>query len=166
MRVVADKLAEWAINETDESDADAFGRSAFNRYYYASYLITREMLSELNSSWTRTGHKQIPDLLKNSVIKKIRQELRRKLKAGLIRISDAARYRSSANSAVSNLSNLLQQAYNTRVIADYEPDTRIVRVRREIHLRNEKLGTAQSWPNRVFRYTRSILIVWKQLGLS
>jgi hypothetical protein len=60
MIVVAKRLSEIALNEVSETDADAFGRSAFNRYYYASYLITRDMLRQLDPSWTRTGHSKIP----------------------------------------------------------------------------------------------------------
>ncbi|MFH1954732.1 MAG: hypothetical protein ABIL06_24350, partial [Pseudomonadota bacterium] len=76
MKTVADKLAELAIGEKNENTADAFGRSAFNRYYYASYLITRQMLKDLNTSWASTGHSKIPELLENSIIKRIRTEIK------------------------------------------------------------------------------------------
>jgi hypothetical protein len=166
MQVVADKLADWATHESDDNAADAFGRSAFNRYYYASYLMTREMLSELNNKWAREGHKKIPDLLEGKVIKKIRNELKKKQRAGLLGREQAERFRRSANSAVSDLSNLLKTAYNSRVIADYQPEIRIIRDRRQISLGNEKLGAAQNWAKNVSRYKGSILYVCEQLGLT
>ena len=48
MIVVAERLSEIALAEPVEEYADSYGRSAFNRYYYATYLITRDMLRQLN----------------------------------------------------------------------------------------------------------------------
>jgi hypothetical protein len=84
MRVVADRLADWAASEADADNADLFGRSAFNRYYYAAYLITREMLRKLDPKWAASGHRQIPDLLQKTVTKKARQSIKNAEKNRLI----------------------------------------------------------------------------------
>ena len=166
MRVVADKLAEWTLIERNETDADAFGRSAFNRYYYASYLITREMLNDLDTGWTRTPHASIPELLQKTIVAKIRKELKQKQRSGLLTTADAVRFRVSANNAISELSNILKIAYSIRVIADYEPETKIIRSGRNIELADETLQGAKNWTRRVLRYTKSILNVWRQLGIT
>jgi len=48
MQRVGAALAERAVTAQVLDEADVFGRSAFNRYYYATYLITRALLRELN----------------------------------------------------------------------------------------------------------------------
>lgn len=63
MKVVGDKLENFALGEKNILSKDLFGRSAFNRYYYAAFLVTREMLGELQNSWKATPHRQIPILL-------------------------------------------------------------------------------------------------------
>jgi hypothetical protein len=60
MHQVAEHLSLQARAMTG-NDADAFGRSAFNRYYYATYLSVRELLASLDSSWETQRHSAIPD---------------------------------------------------------------------------------------------------------
>ena len=52
MIVVADHLTITAQSKTSELDVDLFARSAFNRYYYAVYLIVKESISEINNSYS------------------------------------------------------------------------------------------------------------------
>ncbi len=166
MHMVAEKLVEIAKGESDAEKIDAFGRSAFNRFYYASYLITREMLDILNPAWSRTGHKNIPELLTKRVAKKIRKELKKQSDHGLIQPSQDSRYRDQINASISELSDLLQTAYRIRVIADYEPGSKIKINRSGIELGGAKLATAEKWPNRVSKHTKSIMKIWNELGLS
>ena len=166
MKIVADKLAEWAVSVRNEDNTDAFGRSAFNRYYYASYLITREMLNGLDASWTYTSHSNIPELLEKAVINKIRKQLKQKEKTGLIAHAQAVRFRNTANTAVSELSNVLKLAYDVRVVADYQPEIKIIREGRKVQLGHETLEGAKNWTKRVSQFTKSILKIWRQLGLS
>lgn len=44
MKVVGEQLHDWALQKKAQPERDVFGRSAFNRFYYAAFLITREML--------------------------------------------------------------------------------------------------------------------------
>ena len=166
MKTVADKLAELAIGEKNENTADAFGRSAFNRYYYASYLVTRQMLKDLNTSWASTGHSKIPELLENRIIKRIRTEIKNQNRAGLIPHNEAERLKYISISAISELTNVLRTAYSARVTADYNPEIRVVRDGHNMKLRDDTLDSAQKWVKRVSQFTKSLLKVWSHLGLS
>ena len=46
MKIVGEKLERWALEQKAVDEKDLFGRSAFNRYYYAVFLLTREMLGK------------------------------------------------------------------------------------------------------------------------
>lgn len=46
---VADHLSQIAKSRHAD-EADAFGRTAFNRYYYAAFLSTRELLMQIERS--------------------------------------------------------------------------------------------------------------------
>jgi hypothetical protein len=122
MIVVAERLSAIALAEPVEDHADLYGRSAFNRYYYASYLITRDMLRQLDRSWTRTGHSNIPSLLTETVIKKAREELRRQQKLGGLGSGESASMRHDAHTAATKLPDLLKHASEVRRIADYETE--------------------------------------------
>jgi hypothetical protein len=166
MKVVADKLREWAIHEHNDNNADAFGRSAFNRYYYSSYLITREMLKKLNPKWARAGHGTIPKVLKESVTKKARQEIKRAERGSLINLQTSSSLRHSLNIAVAELSSLLSLAYSVRITADYEPECRVFRAGGSIKLNDQSLEAAKSWPDKAAAFSKTILRVWSDLGIS
>jgi hypothetical protein len=166
MIVVAKRLSEIAVNEATEEGADAFGRSAFNRYYYASFLITRDMLRQLNPSWKRTPHSDIPDLLTETITKRISAEARRQAKASLIHASRASSLRTEARSAAGQLADLLKGAYEVRLVADYEPEERILRGNNVIRLSGHTLGEAGAWPKRAEWHASSLLRIWRDLALA
>jgi hypothetical protein len=73
---VADHLSKAARN-AGGGEADAFGRSAFNRYYYAAFLSTRELLATIERSWKGVPHSNIPDLLENDLRTRFQREMKR-----------------------------------------------------------------------------------------
>ena len=67
MERVALELQRTAINRRGQiDDFDQFGRSAFNRYYYAVFLIVRDLMLEFNPRWSGS-HASIPGMLRASV---------------------------------------------------------------------------------------------------
>ena len=85
---VAEHLSRQAKSSYKKGDsayamADAFGRSAFNRYYYASFLNVRDLVSTLDGRWARISHKGIPDLLRGAVTSMIADELKKAVKKNL-----------------------------------------------------------------------------------
>lgn len=166
MKVVGDKLREWAIREHNDNDADAFGRSAFNRYYYSSYLITRDMLKSLNPEWAKASHGNIPTILTEAITSRVRQAIKIAERARLIDPRTSSTSRQSLNVAVAELSNLLSMAYSIRVTADYEPEFRVVRAGNSMELNNCSLESAKSWPDKAALLSKTILKVWYELGIS
>lgn len=71
MEVVALHLQNVASTRSDPVERDLFGRSAFNRYYYASYHNVKYVLGILKSEWGGIPHGDIPDVLVGQVKKKL-----------------------------------------------------------------------------------------------
>jgi hypothetical protein len=165
MKIVGEKLERAAQSEKDILTKDLFGRSAFNRYYYAAFLITREMLGELNLSWKTTPHKEIPNLLTTGVKKPVLKRLKMDARKDLITEGEKSTLITKLTSATTNLSNLLGEAYDIRVIADYEPEIPIEGENNKLVLKNHKLTTANGWANRASAYCKDIRSVWRDSGL-
>lgn len=166
MRVVGDALVKMSLLEADANSADLFGRSAFNRYYYASYLIVRDLLSRLDKNWASQGHASIPDLLERAIPKKIKPILLRQERDGLITSGYAARKKSEMLRAVSDVSNVMRSAYDVRCIADYEPDKKITKDSGGvIFLNGSKISEAEDWVSTVDSRVKVMLRIFKELGL-
>lgn len=166
MIVVAERLSQIAFDERIEENADAFGRSAFNRYYYAAYLITRDMLRQLDPSWARTQHGVIPEFLTKTVIRRIRRTAQQQLTRGVLSKSESALLRDNANRSTTDLSELLRDAYAVRCIADYQPERRILRNGNMIRLCDSSIEAARKWPQRAQIHAKTLIRIWRQLGLS
>jgi hypothetical protein len=162
MQQVGNELARWAQQKTKEVDFDAFGRSAFNRYYYASFLVVREMLVKLDPSWGQERHSNIPGLLKISILKRIKNEIRKQSKAGFPK-NEHPRH---PNSAILGLADLLESANKIRVDADYFPEKKVSFENGKLMLSNTTLSSAENWLKQTKRFTGEILYIWRQLGLS
>lgn len=106
----------------DSRDFDLFGRSSFNRYYYAVYLEVRAMLGSLNGTWGTMPHAGIPDLLTGQVRAQIKQRQKRAAKLG---DNDAIQICIRGVASTYELADLMKTAYATRVTADYYPDIAI-----------------------------------------
>lgn len=166
MKVVGEELEKWAYAQSELHKKDLFGRSAFNRYYYAAFLITRDMLSTYNVVWKRAKHAGIPDLLEGEFMKPVINRLRIDAKKNRITESEMKRLKSDLLFATTGLANLLREAYSVRVIADYEPETAIASVGKVISLNSYKLNSASNWASRASSYCKTIHKVWRDVGLA
>lgn len=166
MKLVGEKLEKVAIAESDSIKKDLFGRSAFNRYYYAAFLVTREMLGTFNPGWKITAHKAIPNLLITSVRKPVVTRLKKDEKKGLITKRELSSLQTKLNKATNNLSNLLLEAYDIRLIADYEPEQLVTEKNKVISLHTCKLTSAKSWADKANAYCKEIRKVWKDSGIA
>ncbi len=86
MQIVGDELQRLALAERDPINFDLLGRSAFNRYYYATFLTTRKTLAMMQSNWKGTPHAEIPNLLKTNLKKKESYSIKAQVKQGLIKL--------------------------------------------------------------------------------
>ena len=165
MQRVGDHLATEATTRGAADECDLFGRSAFNRYYYASYLETRNLLGELDVSWLGTPHKNIPPLLTETVKKAVKAELRNQ--AGkLISTHEAKTMAAELNVAIHDLASLLTVAYLIRCVADYEPDVKTKMNGPTLELQNHTLHEASGWPKRAVAHTKTIRKIWRTLAIT
>lgn len=161
---VADNLASTAISQTGAS-ADAFGRSAFNRYYYASFLTTRDLLLQVDRSWVKTSHANIPEILEITLIKKVRLSVKNQISKQLINTSRGFNLQSQVTSAASDIASILKIAYDLRTIADYEPEVPVVFSTTHFELGTHTNTEAKKWFTRVEQKKGMLIKSLKELGL-
>lgn len=166
MKYVGNALSDLADADTDFSHKDLLGRSAFNRFYYASFLCTRKMLGELNPDWKGTAHKNIPTLLRTSIKKDVRNALRGLEHSGAISKSKSSQELSELTKTIGELAELLESSYSARILADYEPEILVTIDGKVIKLDMHKLTTASSWPDKTNAYCKIIFRIWRDAGLG
>lgn len=165
MIIVGDHLAEAALNRRIVSESDLFARSAFNRYYYAVYLIVKENLSIINPECGNMSHKNLPEVLKGQVIKKIKNDIKRKIRNDVLKPHQGDSIKWKVIHSANELSNILEDAYRIRVIADYEPSIKVVIVNNTLLLDGEKASDAKRWKNDAEIHITNILEAYKDVGL-
>lgn len=164
MQQVAEHLCVEA-KRLKGSDADLFARTAFNRYYYASYLSARELLARLNSQWTSQSHKGIPDLMERSLTDLVRRQAKKLAGKGLLTAAQQSNLVSQVNQASSDIASVLRVAYAVRVVADYKPELLVIFDVPNFTLDSHSDAEARNWKARVDRAKGIILNVTKELGL-
>jgi hypothetical protein len=165
MRIVGDYLAEGALGQGNNSSIDLFARSAFNRYYYAVYLIVNESISLINPTWSKMNHADLPEVLKGKVIKTIKDDIKRKIKNDVIPYHIGENIKQKVIHSANELSNLLDEAYRIRVIADYQPDIKVEIRSGTFLLDGEKISVAKMWKNTAETHTNSLIKAYKDVGL-
>ena len=167
MKEVGQQLEVWAIDQSEIRMVDLFGRSAFNRYYYAAFLVTRDMLGELHSNWKGTQHNNIPELLEGALKKPVLTQLNKNVRKEIITQGDRSRLQQELNKATTGLANLLKEAYHIRVIADYEPEIPVeITKNKVISLSGVKLSTANRWAGQAQSHCKTIRRIWQEVGLA
>ena len=84
MKIVGDELSILASSRHGSDDFDLLGRSAYNRYYYSAYLITRQTVGQMRSDWKRISHAGLPTLLDSALINVVKSHLERQRRTNLI----------------------------------------------------------------------------------
>lgn len=165
--LVADHLSQEAksrcANQADE--ADAFGRAAFNRYYYATFLSTRQLLMQVESSWSESQHSTIPNLLEKSLVKKLRAALKPLRKKKVIAEGKAESLLRQVGAAAGDTASILRMANNVRITADYRPEEKIVFEASTFKLATHTEAEAKEWLPRIERNNGVILKVAREIGL-
>jgi hypothetical protein len=161
MYSVALYLQKAAIGHGDPKEKDLFGRSAFNRYYYDLFINVRQTLQRLSNDWARAPHKSMPELLRGSVQKKVRD-----IKKQARKISDTQLLSRCERLALFNetLASTLEQANGVRKIADYEPDKPVIFHRdKRFQLNGISINDAHAWHALVDEWSRDFLIVMRSV---
>ncbi|AOW13145.1 hypothetical protein LPB72_07315 [Hydrogenophaga crassostreae] len=163
LHIVGTTLSDKA-KSSDGDVADAFGRSAFNRYYYSAYLEVRDLLVRFDSNWD-VSHADAPNLVEKSLPEVVRRELKRQEKISAISRAQSQRISSGVASAGSAIAEVLRIAYKVRVISDYRPEELVTFESATFHLDSHTEGEARAWLSFVEAQKGRILRFGKELGL-
>lgn len=165
---VGDKLVALAMSDpTDptKSLSDAYVRTAFNRYYYASFLVVQHMLGEIKSEWARTRHKDIPLILRESLISAAKGLIRNKTSSSIVHDKNVLNNSFfTLRSAGNALAQEIEHAYNIRVIADYRPDSNVQQKGWESTIDGVALRDAQEWRPSAVQKAEEILNAWQEIS--
>lgn len=163
LHFVGTALSERAM-ATNGDIADAFGRSAFNRYYYAAYLEVRDLLVRFNSDWD-VKHANAPKYLEENLQEIFRREIKRQERIHLLTHAQGKRITSAVSSSGSAIAQVLRVAYKVRAISDYEPDEPVKFDEATFHLDSHSEGEAKAWLRTVETHKSRILRHGKELEL-
>jgi hypothetical protein len=164
LEAVARHLRDRAIALEDASDveADSFGRSAFNRYYYAAYLAVRHILEPVIPDLP-TQHGTLPEFLRTTVRKQLGKRRERASKAG---DHSAAKATEDARQATLDLAELLVAGYGSRVMADYHPEILVNFDHQDFKLNEVRCTVAQVWPPKAKHFANIIAAAMRQTDAS
>lgn len=161
MGVVAHHLQIEAVkSDKPLEERDLFGRSAYNRYYYASFLYVREMLIGLDIRWSQTPHKDYPNLLRVKIKNEINKykEIARKADD-----SDLLQLYYQAINATHELATIMEKGFATRVVADYRPEILVDFTNStRFKLQSVEITEAHQWPQKAHVLAETITSAWKQ----
>ncbi|MFZ5636434.1 MAG: hypothetical protein ACOY82_07575 [Pseudomonadota bacterium] len=161
MHEVAHHLQVEALPKAGTIEGDRYGRSAFNRYYYATFLIVRQGISSMDKKWNKQDHAGIPGLLTGQVTAALKLG---KTAAARQRDSELVTLCNRATAAASELSKLLEKANEARKIADYNPEVPIeFRGADRFSLSGIDINTAHAWAPRAKILVDTIVDAWRQV---
>ena len=166
MEQVADALTQHAVATDSLLNANLFGRSAFNRYYYGVFLAVREMIRYGHPEIVRFPHKTMPDDLTGKLREKIVDVARERAKRGLISHAEQSQFVERASTALRELAEILKEGYRIREIADYEPSVLATVQNGHVLLDDKTSDAARNWGRRAERAIGQVKHVWRQLGLT
>ena len=163
LKIVGDRLAQIAGEESDPVRFDLFSRSAFNRYYYSVYLTVLTALKRIGCAPPKPNHTSVPDALTGEV----RKKLLRELKKGQIRGADEDFIHGVSTNGVDELKQLLLNAYRVRIEADYYPKQKVDRIEGPdiAELAGCTILSASHWQQRADSYTGMIEYAYQRSGL-
>jgi hypothetical protein len=143
-------------------ERDYFGRSAFNRYYYATFLQVKTGLGGLRVEWSTMAHAGIPEVLRGTVQRELKQGRTRAQRAS---DQEVVALCSRALAAVADLAKLMEKGYATRVTADYHPEIPVdFSGGQSFKLNTIGVDDARAWPNRAQVLVGAITSAWKQVN--
>jgi hypothetical protein len=163
VEVVAHHLQVTAIGWANPTERDQFGRSSYNRYYYATFLSVREVLMRLRPEWSALAHATYPEVLKGKISKALSKGRNHAQK---VQDKDLVRQCHRAIVASNDLAKLLKASYAIRLIADYNPEILVDFVHASrFTLNNVEITEAHQWPERAKTWAYEIERAWRQVSV-
>lgn len=161
MELVAKHLESEALSRKSPEEIDVFGRTAFNRYYYATFWIVRNAVAKIDPKWSEPTHSDLPNLLEGAFLKLFRKEIK---KAGVLGVKVEI-LTARSNGSAGGLASLMRHAYALRVQADYKFDAGVTKEGAVLVLKETKTSEAANWPRKAETLTSDLLDVAKRIGL-
>lgn len=140
------------------ADAALFGRSAFNRYYYAAYLTVKADLNPIFPAMP-TSHASVPEFLRGTVERELRARKKQARRASDHETVGTVQHAQQATIA---LADILALGYSVRVNADYHPEIPILFADRGFRLNQVTISEAVSWPSKARFFTSKIVTAMRQ----
>ncbi|ACS87182.1 hypothetical protein [Musicola paradisiaca] len=170
LHTVADYLAKQATSVHSKGGpslllAGAFGRTAYNRYYYACYLDIRMFVAEINSKWGSLNHSEVPDFLIGAVNNRISQELTKCERGGMITKGELLSKKSLVHTSLNNMASVMSKAYTIRCTVDYEPDVNIEFDKNTFLIDQVPVASAKDWLKTITIEKVKVIKVMKEIGL-
>jgi len=162
MEVVASHLQEEAVRRSPGPDADQFARSAFNRYYYATFLEVKAKLATLRPEWANEmQHAAMPEILRGKVKAALTAGRNKATRADDRKIAQLCQ---DACRAAAEVAKLLDEGRVTRVTADYHPDIPVDFIHSpDFELNKVGVKVARHWPQRARVQMSLIGNAWRQI---
>lgn len=162
MEIVAQHLQREAIRRNGiVEERDFFGRSAFNRYYYATFLEVKTGLGRLNPVWGTISHASVPELLEGSIKDEFKKGQKKAMK---LRDGEVIGLCAKAISATNDLAKLMREGYMSRVTADYHPEIKVeFQGPNRFELNAVPVQNASDWLYRARPLIKTIVTTWMQL---
>jgi hypothetical protein len=161
MEIVARHLQNEAQSRSGGAERDEFGRSSFNRYYYATFLLVRSGLAKLRHEWSEIQHAAIPELLRGKVTEELKRGRSRAQRAS---DSELVTQCNRSIAAAAALAQIMDEGRMTRVTADYEPDVPVdFTTGSDFRLNTVPVSKARNWPSRAKPMLDSIASTWRQI---
>ena len=160
MQKVGQHLQDHAQN-VPGPDRDAFARSAYNRYYYACFLLLRDSLQAKRASWGRCRHQQYPDLLTRNVYGGLNEARKRAFKNGE---TDLLHLIAAAQQATREMAKIIKRAYDVRLVADYQPEVRVdFGTSSGFALKGVDVTEARRWPTKIAGFIHRLDAAWRHV---
>lgn len=160
MELVANHLEAEAVDRLQKpEECDEFGRSAFNRYYYATFLTVREMMRNFDPSWSG-GHGSLPEELTGSTKRVFARAKTRAYKIGDKQFEGRCKF---AIHHLHELADHMTRIYGIRTIADYQPEELITIVAGKITLASVEISEAKHWAKKAQGHAGQIISVWNEI---
>ncbi|BBV77422.1 hypothetical protein WM003_15750 [Klebsiella michiganensis] len=169
LHLVADHLVKQANATRRKGDAqtilaDAYGRSAFNRYYYACFLNIREFVSAIDTSWGKVKHAEVPTLLRVSVNKKIEIELRKSERIGDLTLGEYHSKKSILLTSLENMASTMALAYTIRGVVDYEPEIEMIFGDGSFSINKTSVASAKGWLQTINLERAKVIKIMREVG--
>ncbi|HCJ9764590.1 TPA: hypothetical protein NWA15_002088 [Escherichia coli] len=169
LHLVADHLVKQANTTHRKGEvhailADAYGRSAFNRYYYACFLNVREFVSTIDSNWGKVKHADVPKLLRDSVSRKIEVELQKSEKIGDITLCEYKSKKSLIRTSLNNMASTMALAYTIRGVVDYEPEIEMIFCNGSFSVNKTSVASAKGWLQTINSERSKVTRIMKEIG--